>query len=187
MAQWAVIISTERYEAERLFHHDTLELTGSEARPAPGDEVLVVVGGESPAVVAVGRFAGVEDCTDPDDPASANGPTGPLVIAYTRRSFDDPQPADELTLGGPLTQLDPVTFRRYADRVQPPPANKAWLVSVDLPIEAGTPAEAVRRFWSYVMELGPRELPAFVSPTGNELAMTAYVMGEETSLDPEED
>jgi hypothetical protein len=37
------------------------------------------------------------------------------------------------------------------------------------------------------MELGPRELPAFVSPAGNELAMQAFVLGAEANQDPEED
>jgi len=32
-----------------------------------------------------------------------------------------------------------------------------------------------------------RELPAFVWPYGDELAMQAFVLGEETNLDPEED
>jgi hypothetical protein len=54
-------------------------------------------------------------------------------------------------------------------------------------VEAPTPAEAVRQFWSYVLELGPAELPAFVSPYGDELAMQAFVLGEEANLDPEED
>jgi hypothetical protein len=67
-------------------------------------------------------------------------------------------------------------------------ADKAdWLVSVALPIEAASPAEAVRAFWSYVDELGPRELPAFVSPARDELAMRAFVLGEPANLDPEED
>jgi hypothetical protein len=63
----------------------------------------------------------------------------------------------------------------------------SWLVSVDLPIEAATPAEAVRQFWAYLRELGPEELPAFVSPAGDELAMRAYVAGEPHDLDPEDD
>jgi hypothetical protein len=62
-----------------------------------------------------------------------------------------------------------------------------WLISLDLPIEADSPAEAVARFWSYVKQLGPTELPVFVSPAGDELAMQAYLMGEQTNLDPEED
>jgi hypothetical protein len=86
-----------------------------------------------------------------------------------------------------VTALEPDIFRALVARLAPAPDLRTWLVSVDLPIEASTPAEAVRRFWSYVMELGPRELPAFVSPSDDELAMQAYVLGEEASLDPEEE
>jgi hypothetical protein len=60
-------------------------------------------------------------------------------------------------------------------------------VSVDLPIEAATPAEAVAQFWSYLRELGPEQLPAFVSPVEDELAMQVYVAGEPHDLDPEEE
>ena len=38
-----------------------------------------------------------------------------------------------------------------------------------------------------MQELGPRELPAFVSPAGDELAMQAFVLGAEANQDPEED
>ena len=38
-----------------------------------------------------------------------------------------------------------------------------------------------------MQELGPRELPAFVSPSHDELAMQAYVLGAEANQDPEED
>jgi len=62
-----------------------------------------------------------------------------------------------------------------------------WLVSVTLPIEARSPAEAVRAFWSYVAELGPDGLPVFVSPTHDELAMRAYLSTRPANLDPEED
>ena len=65
--------------------------------------------------------------------------------------------------------------------------HRTWLVSVDLPIEADSPAEAVARYWDYLRELGPDELPAFVAPIENELAMQAYVGGERHELDPEED
>jgi hypothetical protein len=67
------------------------------------------------------------------------------------------------------------------------PALPSWLVSVDLPIEADSPAEAVAQFWNYVRELGPGQLPTFVSPYGDELAMQAYVLDEPVNLDPEED
>lgn len=64
---------------------------------------------------------------------------------------------------------------------------QTWLVSVDLPIEAGTPADAVAEFWRYLRQLGPDELPTFVAPLGDEYAMQAYVGGELHDLDPEED
>ena len=37
-----------------------------------------------------------------------------------------------------------------------------------------------------MQQLGPRELPVFVSPSGDELAMQAFVLGEEANQDPEE-
>jgi hypothetical protein len=184
MAQWAVLLSDERYEAERMFHHDTLELTDAggdpPALPAPGDEVLVLARRPEPAVVALGRVAGAADA------GNGHG-AAPLTVAYTRRCFDDPQPAGDLRVEAPVSPIEPDAFRALADRVTPPPDLRTWLVSVDLPIEAETPAEAVRRFWSYVRELGPRELPTFVSPADDELAMQAYVLGEQANLDPEED
>ncbi|GIG58331.1 hypothetical protein Lfu02_27030 [Longispora fulva] len=64
---------------------------------------------------------------------------------------------------------------------------RSWLVSVDLPIEAESPAAAVEQFWAYLRELGPSELPVFVSPADDELAMAAYVSGVEVNLDPEEE
>ncbi|KAB1942986.1 hypothetical protein F8271_10810 [Micromonospora sp. ALFpr18c] len=186
---WAVLLPAERYEAERLVHHDTLELTGltDVGRPTSGDRVAVLA--DAPTrLVALGRVTAPAQrhSEDPDDPQSPVEP-GTLVVAYTRRAFDEPVPADLLTLDGPVTALDPAAFRALADRLGPPPARRTWLVSLDLPIEAGTPAEAVRLFWSYVQELGPRELPAFVSPSGDELAMQAFVLGEQANQDPEED
>ena len=53
--------------------------------------------------------------------------------------------------------------------------------------DAGSKAEAVREFWTYVDKLGPSQLPAFVWPRGDELAMQAYLLGERVNLDPEED
>lgn len=63
----------------------------------------------------------------------------------------------------------------------------AWLVSVALPIEAATAAEAVREYWRYVEQLGSAGLPTFVSPVDDELAMTAYLLDAPTNLDPEEE
>ncbi len=66
-------------------------------------------------------------------------------------------------------------------------ARRTWLVSVDLPIEAATPADAVREFWAYVRELGPEQLPTFVAPTDDELQLRAYLGDEPHDLDPEDD
>jgi hypothetical protein len=187
MAKWAVVISPERYEAERLFHHETLQLDRvalgpAGPLPAPGDEVLVVAARPEPMVVALGRVAGPEDQADPGRPASA----APVIVAYTLRSFDAPLPAAGLGLDA-FSPVEPATFRALVERLPPARDLRTWLVSVDLPIEAESPAEAVRRFWSYVRDLGPRELPTFVSPTDDELAMQAFVLGEHANLDPEED
>lgn len=186
---WAVLLPAGRYDAERLVHHDTLELTGLDGtvRPRPGDQVAVLAD-EPPRLVALGRVVAPtgEAPEDPDDPQSERGPAE-LVVAYTRRAFDEPVPADAVTLDRPVSPLDPAVFRRLVDRLGPPKERRSWLVSLDLPIEADSPAEAVRLFWAYVQELGPRELPAFVSPFGDELAMQAFVLGEEANQDPEED
>jgi hypothetical protein len=174
MTQWAVVIPAERYEAERLFHHDALAVDVPDGSPAPeaGDEAVVIVDGAQPLVVALGR---------------ARRNDGALAIAYTRRVFDAPEPAPGLALDAPVAALDPAVFRDLAERIGPPGDRRTWLVSLDLPIEAESPAEAVRQFWSYVQQLGPRELPTFVSPSGDELAMQAFVLGDEANLDPEED
>ncbi|MFG1954050.1 hypothetical protein [Micromonospora sp. NPDC048830] len=191
---WAVLLPPGRYDAEQLVHHDTLELTGIEAPggpsgpgPRPGDPVAVLV--EEPLrLVALGRVARptVERREDPDDPQSDPAP-GALVVTYTRRVFDEPVSAEGLAPEGPVSPLPAAAYRELAERLGPPPARRSWLVSVDIPVEAATRAEAVRLFWSYVRDLGPRELPAFVSPAGDELAMQAYVLGEEANQDPEED
>jgi hypothetical protein len=167
MAYWAVVLPEERYQAERLFQHETVELSGL-VGPATGDEALLVADDQ---VVAIAKVRTEK----------------PLVLAYARRAFDHPQPAEGLALDGALTRLEPAAYLSVADRIGPAPDVSTWLVSLDLPIEASSPAEAVRQFWTYVTELGPGELPAFVWPAGDELAMQAYLLGAETTLDPEDD
>ncbi|MFI7597015.1 hypothetical protein [Actinoplanes sp. NPDC049681] len=180
MAQWVAIIPADRWASERLFHHDTLTVAGSAAvPPAAGDEVLLVAAGAPPSVVALGIVAGKQS-------RAAHG-TPEVEVAYTRRSFDAPVPADGLPLDASVSEVDEEVFRSYAGRLIGDRDKQTWLVSLDLPIEAASPAEAVRQFWSYVLELGPAELPTFVSPSGDELAMQAFVLGEEANLDPEED
>jgi hypothetical protein len=165
MAQWAVIIPAEQWATERLFQSDTVTVADT-AVARPGDDVVLVA---EDRAVALGRFT----------------PTG--AIAYVRRAFDQPAAADDLKLTEPVTPLDEESFRRVAARVGSRQERKTWLVSVALPIEASGRAEAVRQFWAYVRELGPAELPTFVWPSGDELAMQAFVLGAEANQDPEED
>lgn len=180
MAHWIAVVPEERFFAERLFHHDTVEIpTGIAGRPEPGDDVVLVSDGATPLVFGLGQVRGA--------PAGTA-----LTVAYTHRLLDAPIPAGDLGLNGSAgtTTLPGDRYAVLAGRVQPQHAvdapRREWLVSVDLPIEATSQAEAVRQFWSYVMALGPRELPAFVSPADDELAMQAFVLGEETELDPED-
>jgi hypothetical protein len=65
-------------------------------------------------------------------------------------------------------------------------SKKSWLVNVALPIEAATAAEAVGEYWRYVAQLGSAELPAYVCPVDDELAIIPFVAGEPVNLDPEE-
>ncbi|GAA2549835.1 hypothetical protein GCM10010435_19570 [Winogradskya consettensis] len=182
MAHWAVIIPADRWATERLFHHDTLTVAGSAGvKPAAGDEVLLVAGDEVPHVVGLGVVAEQETRR-----RGAHG-VPEVEIVYSRRSFDEPVPAEGLTLDEAVAAIGEDVFRGLAAKLGGDRDKQTWLVSLDLPIEAASPAEAVRQFWSYVLELGPSELPTFVSPSGDELAMQAFVLGEEANLDPEED
>ncbi|MGX6605176.1 hypothetical protein ACWKSP_24025 [Micromonosporaceae bacterium Da 78-11] len=174
MAQWAVIIPADRWAIERLFQHDTLTVpggVGGAGLVAPDDEVLLVAEG---TVVALTQAVGGEG----DD----------LTLAYVRRAFDEPVPAEGLSADHGVFPVAPELFRRLAAALGGAPAEKrSWLVSVALPIEAATPAEAVRQFWSHTSQLGPSQLPAYVWPYGDELAMQAFVLGGEANQDPEED
>jgi hypothetical protein len=170
MRQWAVSIPADTWATERLFQHQTVSVPGK--GPDPDDDVLLLAG-EPTQAVALGTVREVRDDM--------------LILAYTRRAFDDPVPADELALSESATALAPGDYARLAAALGGGQQRRSWLVSLDLPVEAATPAEAVRQFWSYVQELGPAELPAFVSPSGDELAMQAFVLGEQANLDPEED
>jgi hypothetical protein len=68
-----------------------------------------------------------------------------------------------------------------------PQPGRQWLVTLSMPIEAADRAEAATGFWEYVKSLGAAELPVFISPMTDELAMLAYVGGVESEQDPEED
>lgn len=170
MRHWAVTIPQERYATERLYHNEHLDLP-EPGDLSPGDRVILLAPERPPVVFGLGRVT--------------TGRSGRLCVEYERRLFDVPLPAGDLA-AGPVGEA---TYRAIEAAARPTGAvpDRAWLVSVDLPIEAPSPAEAVRLFWSYVRQLGPRELPAFVSPAGDELAMQAYLLGEPANLDPEED
>lgn len=177
MAQWAVTIPADRWATERLFQHDTVTVAGAAPAVEPDDEVLLVADGGVVALARVAKAGG-------DD----------LVLTYRQRAFDEPVPADDLASGpadeAGVVAVDAATFRRLASRLTSgaaPGKRNNWLVSVALPIEAETPAEAVRQFWSHLVALGPVELPTYVWPSGDELAMQAFVLGEEANQDPEED
>ena len=174
MAYWAMAVPAETYTAQRMVHSDTVEPVGLD-RAAPGDRVALLVDGDTPVLFGLGVVR-----PRPAGPASG---AGPAVVAYTRRLFDQPLPAEGL-VPGPLAAEE---YTRLAQAAGMPPDRTEWLVSLSIPIEATSPADAVRQFWSYVEELGPSELPAFVSPVGDELALQAYVLGAPTNLDPEED
>lgn len=171
MAHWAVVFPAERLDEERLVAHDSLPLPTDGDGPVSGDVVLLIAGA---SVFGLGRVRTAGE------------------VHYTHRLIDDPLPVGDLKLSGPgVYPLEPSVFEASAGAVDPylrtDGPKRTWLVSVDMPIEAASPAEAARLFWSFVYELGPQELPAFVSPAGNELAMQAFVLGVETNQDPEED
>lgn len=171
MAVWAVIIPADQWATERLFHNESITIVGAAATVSPDDEVLLVADGH---VVALTRAVK----TDGDD----------LVLAYLRRAFDAPVAELSLGDGAGIVELEPSQFSRLAAALRGGPgALPTWLVSVALPIEAATSAAAVRQFWSHVRELGPVELPTYVWPYGDELAMQAFVLGEEANQDPEEE
>lgn len=174
MAQQAVIIPADRWATERLFHNEAVTVPGAATAVTPDEEVLLLAEGH---VVALARAVK----TDGDD----------LVLAYLRRQFDEPVPAAGLAPEGAtgVVAVEPREFRRLVAALGGATRRglPTWLVSVALPIEAPTPADAVRQFWTHVRELGPAELPAYVWPSGDELAMQAFVLGEEANQDPEEE
>ena len=171
MAQWAVTLPAEQWATERLFHNEGLAVAGVSGAVAPDEEVLLVADDH---VVALCRAVK----TDGAD----------LVLTYLRRQFDEPLPAEGLA-GAGAAEVDPEVFHRLASQLRGESAAGLpnWLVSVALPSEAASPADAVRQFGSHVRELGPAELPAYVWPSGDELSMQAFVLGAEANQDPEED
>ena len=199
---WAIMVAADRFEAERLYQRDGIVLAGLSASGVVlGDRVVLVAAGQAPVVFALGTVSAThhETLPDGDDLDGAAPVDGDIAISYMARFFDDPRPvsgAVALVSAGDVVRIDESLWTAYADQAAGAtseavadlaPARQTWLVSLDLPIEATSAAEAVRQFWTYVAELGPRELPTFVSPAGDELAMQAMMAGVEVNLDPEED
>ncbi len=182
MRAWSVLVSADRFAAERLYHRDVIELDwliGVDGF-GDGDQVALIADVAPPVVFALARVSP----TTNDDHSGARG-DGAVALAYTQRFFDEPRPAMDLfPTDGPVRELAPTALGALRPPAPPP---RTWFVSLDLPIEAESAAEAVRQFWSYVGELGPTELPTYVSPVDDELAMQAFVLGEEANQDPEED
>jgi hypothetical protein len=173
---WVAAVPPERFAAERAYARDTFPLdpaAGPGDGPAIGDRVALVAVAEPPVLFGLGERRG-----------SAG------EVRYTHRLFDEPPALDGSVTPG-LTEVTAERFHALtggvgADR-RVDADRSEWFVMVALPIEAGSKAEAVREFWTYVDKLGPSQLPAFVWPRGDELAMQAYLLGERVNLDPEED
>ncbi|HLT09809.1 MAG TPA: hypothetical protein VK028_03260 [Micromonosporaceae bacterium] len=180
---WLAAVPRQTYLDERLYAHDEVELPpGADEQPAPGDPVALVALGDNPMLFGLGRAL-------PDKGR----------VRYTHRALDEPiELAGEVPLdpseGAGVRRITSDEYSRLAalvsdqHRVTGPGTRRAeWMVMAAIPIEAATAGEAVREFWTYVDKLGPRELPAFVWPRGDEYAMQAFVLGEPANQDPEED
>ena len=165
--QWVAVVPADRFEAERAYAHDAFRL--DPPPPATGDRVALVAATDPPVLFGLGLVVDDE-------------------VRYTHRFFDEP-PARGAAYGPGLTELSAGEFDGLVEGVGPrvDADRSEWFVTVALPVEAASRAEAVREFWTYVEKLGPTELPAYVWPRGDELAMQAYLLGERVNLDPEED
>ncbi len=172
MRHWVGIVSDEQFATERLYARDTVSVPAGPHAPAPGDPVVLVAGGR---LFGHGRV---------------DGPTGDgtVLVRYEARIFDDPVPVPGLPAIPGWHPVEADEHARLAGLAGAHAGSRSvWFVSVALPIEAYSRAEAVREFWTYLEKLGPRELPAYVWPLGDELTMQAFVLGAVANLDPEED
>lgn len=175
MQHWVATVDADQFAIERLYAHEALVVSATGVHPAAGDPALLVVAG---TLFGLGQVVSWQ-ATDES-----------ATVRYTHRLLDQPRP---VPLAAP-TGLTAIPADVYAGAAALVPADRradaeraAWFVSVTMPIEAATRAEAVREFWTYIDKLGPRELPAYVWPRGDELAMQPFVLGARTNEDPEED
>jgi hypothetical protein len=188
MRHWVGILATEQFAMERLYARESITLPAGagegQGAAEPDDAVALVTAGPASALFGLGVVVG-------------RSAAGAVRVAYRERLYDDPPtvPAQLMPAARPVPPgLYPLPPSQYtllsalaANQVQALSGHSVWFVSVALPIEAATRADAVREFWTYVDKLGPQELPAYVWPLGDELAMQAYVLGAVTNLDPEKD
>ena len=179
MRQWLGVVSEDQFGTERLYARDVIAVTTDQVTPQLGDPVALVVAGAPPRLFGHGLVDGPVDQADV------------VQVRYHSRLFDQPVPVADVPAAVGLHPVPEEDYRRLASQAGGQGDRMAdrsvWFVSVALPIEATTRAEAVREFWTYLDKLGPRELPAYVWPLGDELAMQAFVLGAVTNLDPEED
>lgn len=181
MRHWVAIVSEDQFTTERLYAREHIRVPAGASEPAEGDPVALVAAASPPVLFGHGIVRGIDG-----DAAQ---------VEYRARLFDEPPPVPADVAPEPaevgLHPLPPAQFTRLATladaTAQAGDGRSVWFVSVAVPIEAVSPAEAVREFWTYVDKLGPKELPAYVWPLGDELAMQAFVLGAVTNLDPEED
>ena len=172
MRQWLVVVPPDRYGAERLYHHDTLELSGGDqAELALGDRV-VLAAGDPLVVFGLGRVTGTVagDESDPDDPDAPEPGEGERGISYTHRLLDEPVPwGGAVARPGKPLPLTEAEFGALLARVSPDRAvtapRRSWLVGVELPIEAAIanaraaldlPDGLAKLLWSYAPEPRPR-------------------------------
>ena len=161
MAQWAVIISGRSVGDRAVVppRHAGADRPAERRRPAAGDQVRA--GRGRAAAVALAGRVGRRPMRRPGRGASASPDARRRVHPAVLRRAGAGRRADARRAGRPRWTPAPSAAGRPRSAR---PRRATWLVSLDLPIEAATPAEAVRLFWSYVQELGPGELPTFVSP-----------------------
>src|SRR6266540_1260213 len=168
MRQWLVVVPPDRYGAERLYHHDTLELSGGDqAELALGDRV-VLAAGDPLVVFGLGRVTGTVagDESDPDDPDAPEAGEGERGISYTHRLLDEPVPwGGAVARPGKPLPLTEAEFGALLARVSPDRAvtapRRSWLVGVELPTEIGD-AGWVRRTADADALIFPRTDPAVI-------------------------
>jgi hypothetical protein len=204
MQHWVAIVGEDRFASERLYAHDSVIVPAQGVAPTAGDPVLLVVAGDPPQLFGLGKILSCygesvavaythrvldEPVPSPLPPEGLPSPSEALPFEGLPSPSETHRSAESASALG-LAAIPAEAYERVAGQV---PASRRidadrseWFVSVTLPIEARSRAEAVREFWTYIDKLGPQELPAYVWPRGDELAMQSFVLGTPTIDDPED-